>query len=126
MKNSKEQFLFIDEAKQLERRMQSKIDAEEARNFSEAQEIIMFDEKFGIDQERDVGDIKRMMRSVRKDNITKRLGNEFDYENDKKFGRLKYTDEQIEAGQWQEDDLRLVIEELRKERMDNYFGGVAR
>lgn len=126
MKNFEDKSHLIDEAKQLDRKMQSKIDAGEAQNFNEAQELVTFDEVFGIDPQRDAEDIKRMMRFVRKDPKIGRMGSKWNYESDKKHGWLKYSDEQVEAGQWGEDDLNFVIEELRKERIDDYFGEVAR
>lgn len=126
MKKFEDKSHLIDEAKQLDRKMQLKIDTNEARNFSEAQELATFDEVFGIDIQRDAEDIKRMMRFVRKDLKIGRISSKWDYERDKKYGWLKYSDEQVEAGQWEDGDLNFVIEELRKERIDNYFGEVAR
>ena len=126
MKNFEDHSHLIDEAKQLEKKMQSKIDAGEASNFTEAQELTMFDETFEIDKNRDIEDIKKLMKRVRKDPKIGKLGSEYSYESDKKYGWLKYSDEQIEIGEWEADDLMLVVEELRKERIDDYFGGVAR
>ena len=113
------------EAKQVDGTMPSKIADGEAQHVSEAQELATFDEVFGIDTQRDAEDIKKMMRFVRKDSKIGRMGSQWDYEGDKKYGRLKYSDEQVEAGQWEEDDLNFVIEELRKERIDNYFSDAA-
>ncbi|OGN08585.1 MAG: hypothetical protein A2750_03345 [Candidatus Yanofskybacteria bacterium RIFCSPHIGHO2_01_FULL_45_42] len=126
MKNFEDHSHLIDEAKQFDKKMQSKVDAGEAQNFSEAQELVMFDETFAVDRERDIEDIKKLMRRVRKDPKIGRMGSEYSQESDKKYGWLKYSDEQVEAGQWEEGDLNFVIEELRKERIDNYFGNVAR
>ncbi|MDP3769701.1 MAG: hypothetical protein Q8R40_02070 [bacterium] len=126
MENFEDKSRLIDEVKQLDKKMQSKIDVGEAQNFSEAQELVTFDETFAIDKERDITDIKKFMRRVRKNPKIGKLGSKYSYENDKKYGWLKYSDEQVEAGQWEEDDLDLVVEELRKERINDYFGNVAR
>lgn len=125
MENFEDKPHLTDEAKQLEQRIQSKIDAGEAQNFSEAQELVMFDEKFGIDKNRDIEDIKKLMKRVGKNPETGRIRNEYSYESDRNSGLLKYSDKQVENCQWEEDDLQLVIEELRKKRTDNYFGNIA-
>ena len=121
MENFEDKSHLIDKAKQLDRKMQSTIDAGGTHNFSEAQELVIFDDVFRIDRERDAEDIKIMMRFVRKDPKIGRMSSKWNYERDKKNGWLKYSDEQVEGGQWEEDDLNLVIEELRKERIDDYF-----
>lgn len=95
--------------------------AGDTQELSGAQGLAMFDEVFGIDRERDTEDIKRMMRFVKNNH---ELSDEFAYERDRKSGALKYSDEQIEAEQWEEDDLNRVIEKLRKERMYEYFENI--
>lgn len=126
MKNLEDGTHPTDETIQLDSRIKSKIDTGEAQNVSEAQELARFDDVFGIDPQRDAEDIRRMMKFVRKDPTIGRISSKWDYERDKKNEWLKYSDDQVVAGLWEDDDLRFVIEELRKERTDNYFAEVAR
>lgn len=90
----------------------------------EAEEAAMFDKMFRIDKERDIADIREIMKRIRKDSKTGRLASVYEYERDKKDGDLKYSDEQIENGQWEEDDLSFVVNELRKDRIDDYFENI--
>ena len=94
-------------------------------NAVEAQELALFDEVFAVEREQDLADIKALMRRIQKDPWRGRLVDESRYEFAKAEGRLKYTDEQVEDGQWEADDLDFVIEVLRKEKIDKYFSTVA-
>lgn len=64
------------------------------------------------------------MKMVKKDTEPDRMTDKWDYEQDKKRGRLKYSDEQIEAKQWEEYDLNLVMKVLQKEKINNYFNNI--
>lgn len=79
-------------------------------NIDEVRELTMFNKLFAVDKERDITEIKELMkRKEDKDNILK----------------PKYSNEQIEAGEWEENDFRLVAEKLRKEKIEDYFHNVA-
>lgn len=108
---------FEDQSRSIEN---NKIEADE-----DQQERIRFDEVFGVDKERDADQIKRKMKLIRKDPRIGRISSKRDYERDKKDDLLKYSDEEVESGQWDEGDLNFVIEKLQEERRDEYFKNVA-
>jgi hypothetical protein len=93
---------------------------------NDAQELAKFDKVFGVDEQRDAGEIKEMMRLVYIDGIfaNTTICDPIDYKIAKRKGQaipLKYSDEQLEGGQWSQEDKIFVIKELRKERIANYF-----
>ncbi len=104
--------------------MTKKVDSFKGPTSIEAQDLVMFDVLFKIDQQRDFTDIKKMIGRVRKNPMGDRIGLLVQYENDKKNGHLKYTTEQLESGQWESDDFALAIETLRNERIENYFRNI--
>lgn len=91
MKNVEEQPDLIKEAKQLDEKMLLKISTGKAPNFENAQELVMFDETFVIDPQRDAEEIKNMMRRVRKNPVFGRMSPEWTYNDDKANGSLKYS-----------------------------------
>ena len=127
MQNLEDTSHLIEEAELFGRKMQSKIDAGEAANFTEAEAELKFQEMFDVDRQRDKEQIKAFLRRLYKD--PEGWGSVFirpeDYELGKSRDELKYSDEQIEAEEWHEQDIELVINELKQAKFKEYFGPIA-
>ena len=100
-------------------------DIEEAGDTANEQNSISLDKLFAIDQEKDIDDIKCLMRRLRKI-PGERFGSEYSYKSDKERGWLKYSDEEVDNAQWSAEDLDFVVEELKQERIGNYFRDISK
>lgn len=98
---------------------------EQAANLSPQEEAVMFDRVFAIDPTRDLPDIKTFVGRVRKDPRFGRMASQWDYKRYKEQGQLKYSDEQLESQEWEQEDVDLAVEELRKERINRFYGDIA-
>lgn len=99
---------------------------EEAATTTPADEARQFDQFFAIDRERDLAGIQTIAGRIKRDQRFGRVASKYEAESYKARGELKYSDEQIAGQRWEKEDYDLAVEELKQDKIREFFNKVSR